>query len=266
MSCNIYEDPDQTMKVRYSKEVRGKGWRKVEKEEKVEKEAKVEKVVDIYESAETVACHRANPSRKARGVRSQKRPPTPRRNWYKVATVTLGLLCLLLLAGISVLLSLLSLKHKEHSLGQKQAQENQNQSIKEWQELRESHFYYASTEKKNWTESRKDCKSRGGDLVILNNTEKQEMIRRMKIHGDSWIGLETANEWPAKWKWVDGFDLVYSLWKQGVNVKAESGLKAYTDQQGLWMHNKTGLKYWICEKRNFQYLFDLKPGKNITKN
>lgn len=67
MSCNIYEDPDQTMKVRYSKEVRGKGWRKVEKEEKVEKEAKVEKVVDIYESAETVACHRANPSRKARG-------------------------------------------------------------------------------------------------------------------------------------------------------------------------------------------------------
>ncbi|XP_014846801.1 PREDICTED: C-type lectin domain family 4 member F-like [Poecilia mexicana] len=254
MSCNIYEDPDKTMKVRYSKEVRGKG-------RKVEKEEKEEKVVDIYESAETLTCHRVNPSRNARGVRTQKRPPTIQRNWYKVATVTLGLLCLLLLAGISVLLTLLiRLKPKEHSMCQNQGQENQNQT--EWQELlRESHFYYASTEKKNWTESRKDCMSRGGDLAILNNKEKQGMIKRMKIHGDSWIGLQilqSSNEWTAKWKWVDGTDLGYGSWRDGVNVKPEPESKAFTDQQGLWLYDKTGLKYWICEKKNVQHLGDLK--------
>ncbi|XP_043995275.1 C-type lectin domain family 10 member A-like isoform X2 [Gambusia affinis] len=159
-----------------------------------------------------------------------------------------------------------NLKHKDHYWCQNQAQENQNQSMKEWQELRESHFYYASTERKNWTESSKDCKSRGGDLVVLNYLEKQEMIRRLKIHGDSWIGLQTSNEWTVKWKWVDGSNLESSSWKKDIKVITEPGLKAFTDQEGQWMFNKTGLKYWICEKRNVQYVGDLKPGKNINKN
>ncbi|XP_054911183.1 early activation antigen CD69-like [Poeciliopsis prolifica] len=247
------------MKVKYSKEVRGKGWRKMEKEEKVEK------VVDIYESPETLTCHQANPSRKARGVQTQKRPPTIQRNCYKVATVTLGVVCLLLMVAISFLLSpLISLKCKEHSSSQNQTQEKLNQRMKEWQELRESYFYYASTEKKNWTESRTDCQSRGGDLVILNTNLKKEIIRRMKIHGDSWIGLQVPDGWKMKWKWVDGSDLVFSSWKTGINNRPNLGFKAFTDQQGLWMVAKTGLKYWICEKRNIRYLGDLKPGKNVT--
>ncbi|KAM4724963.1 C-type lectin domain family 2 member B-like [Anableps anableps] len=181
MSCNIYEDPDETMKLSYSKEVRGKG------------QERVENVVDIYESIETLTCHRVNPTRRAR----------------------------------------------------------------EWQEfLRLSHFYYASTEKKNWTESREDCKRRGGDLVILNERKKQEMITRMKIHGDSWIGLQTTDMWEMKWQWVDRSELQYSSWKQQTNTIPDAGSKAYTDQQGLWMYDKTGIKHWICEKRTVQYLGD----------
>uniref|UniRef100_A0A8C1GVC6 C-type lectin domain-containing protein n=1 Tax=Cyprinus carpio TaxID=7962 RepID=A0A8C1GVC6_CYPCA len=38
----------------------------------------------------------------------------------------------------------------------------------------QSSLYYVSSQKKNWTESRKDCKDRGADLIIINN--EQELV------------------------------------------------------------------------------------------
>lgn len=234
------------MKVSYCKGGRAKG------------QERVEKVVDIYESAETVTGHRVNPSRKPQGAQTRKRPQTTKRNLYKPAAFILGLLCFLLLVGISVLLMLylsISSKLKQcQATIQNQTQEKQKQNYTGWHEFRLSHFYYASTETKNWTESREDCKKRGGDLAIINSKQKQDMIRNMTIHGDSWIGLQTTttmtNTWKQNWQWVDGSEPQYSAWKKEIPQKPEAGLKAYTDQQGLWMYNKTGLKHWICERKN----------------
>lgn len=41
-----------------------------------------------------------------------------------------------------------------------------------WKTLNES-CYFFSTSNKNWESSRQDCKSRGGDLVVVNSQEEQ---------------------------------------------------------------------------------------------
>ncbi|KAM9386253.1 C-type lectin domain family 4 member A-like isoform 6-T6 [Pholidichthys leucotaenia] len=82
-----------------------------------------------------------------------------------------------------------------------------------WKSFR-SDYYYISTKRKNWRESREDCQKRGAALVMINHKAKHDFFRQLNKSGDFWIGLESVKqEWTKKWewRWVDGSQLSYTV-------------------------------------------------------
>ncbi|ROL53437.1 C-type lectin domain family 4 member F [Anabarilius grahami] len=70
----------------------------------------------------------------------------------------------------------------------------------------QSSFYFISTEKRNWTESRRYCTERGADLIIINNREEHEFVKKISDGTTVWIGL-TDSDVEDRWKWVDGTNM-----------------------------------------------------------
>ncbi|CAM4608157.1 unnamed protein product [Leuciscus chuanchicus] len=66
-----------------------------------------------------------------------------------------------------------------------------------------SSLYFISSEKKNWTESRRYCTERGADLIIINNREEQGFVKNISANVIVWTGL-TDRDVENTWKWVDG--------------------------------------------------------------
>ncbi|KAL3984440.1 MFS transporter (organic anion transporter) [Sarotherodon galilaeus] len=68
-----------------------------------------------------------------------------------------------------------------------------------------SSCYFKSTERKTWSDSRRDCQDKGADLVMINSKEEQEFINELNMRGESWIGLRAKQSSSgSKWEWVDG--------------------------------------------------------------
>uniref|UniRef100_A0A4W6FV71 C-type lectin domain-containing protein n=1 Tax=Lates calcarifer TaxID=8187 RepID=A0A4W6FV71_LATCA len=107
-----------------------------------------------------------------------------------------------------------------------------------------THFYYISSIKKSWQDSRDDCLRRGADLVIINSREEQVGV---------WIGL-TLRETKGEWKWVDGTPLTKSYWGSGepndYEGKTEDCVEIkFHDEENSWNDIPCGdQNFWICEK------------------
>ncbi|XP_056323489.1 CD209 antigen-like protein B [Danio aesculapii] len=70
----------------------------------------------------------------------------------------------------------------------------------------QSSFYFISSEKKNWSESRRYCSDRGADLIIINNREEQDHLQKISGGAEFWIGLTDIDE-ESRWEWVDGTNM-----------------------------------------------------------
>ncbi|XP_055367114.1 CD209 antigen-like protein E isoform X4 [Betta splendens] len=112
----------------------------------------------------------------------------------------LGLLCLLLLAGLLILLVLYT---KGSDWEMKKSYNNQkeaNQFQTKLQALNWTYFagrrYYISSTVKTWQDSRTYCQRFGTDLVIVNSLEEQNFMQASKLQ--AWIGmtdLQTKLAW-----------------------------------------------------------------------
>ncbi|KAI4902906.1 hypothetical protein NFI96_020435, partial [Prochilodus magdalenae] len=109
----------------------------------------------------------------------------------------------------------------------------------------------------SWGESRKYCKERGADLVIINSTEKQEFISKVFGHTEAWIGL-TDIEKEGIWKWVDGSVLTTVFWWTGepnsYGGEEDCALTGFTKAKSVnistWNDVSCNIyRVGICEKR-----------------
>lgn len=85
------------------------------------------------------------------------------------------------------------------------------------------HYYYIfDNGKDNWSEAQSYCKSRGGDLVVINNEEENAFLYQyMKDQGhvQAFIGY-SDEESEGIWYWVSGKSSNYTDW--GVNDDGET--------------------------------------------
>ncbi|XP_067248855.1 asialoglycoprotein receptor 1-like [Chanodichthys erythropterus] len=115
----------------------------------------------------------------------------------------------------------MALKNERDELSKEKDQFNQERN-ELWKMLNEmggwvyyqSSLYSFSSEVKNWTESRRYCTERGADLIIINNREEQEFVKKISGGTGVWIGL-TDSVVEGRWKWVDGSTLNSGFWETG---------------------------------------------------
>uniref|UniRef100_A0A8C9YSU8 C-type lectin domain-containing protein n=1 Tax=Sander lucioperca TaxID=283035 RepID=A0A8C9YSU8_SANLU len=125
-----------------------------------------------------------------------------------------------------------------------------------WWEIN-SRCYFLSTEQKTWEDSRKYCKSKGADLVVISSEQEQRALYR--LDGDAyllfWIGLYNTTE-TTGWKWVDGSALTKPFWQSGQPDgggpnNMEDCVEMYHQNPVLasWNDAPCGAKRgWLCEK------------------
>uniref|UniRef100_A0A8C7KYG5 C-type lectin domain family 4 member A-like n=1 Tax=Oncorhynchus kisutch TaxID=8019 RepID=A0A8C7KYG5_ONCKI len=116
--------------------------------------------------------------------------------------------------------------------------------------------YYFSPDKLTWAQSRDECVTRGGHLVIIGSQEEQKFLDQKigtKISTDPedkfWIGLtDSINE--NKWLWVDNSSLSTSFWLGG---REPDDWKEENPDDELSTHN-----------HSFSFILSVSPIQNLS--
>ncbi|XP_029529328.2 C-type lectin domain family 4 member E-like isoform X1 [Oncorhynchus nerka] len=181
------------------------------------------------------------------------------RRLYGMVAVSFGMLCVLQVT-LNISLRLVSDCLTEERDQQQREKDDFMEKFSNpgWNKF-ESCWYFVSSERKTWSESRQDCVEKGADLVIVNSREKQRFL--FSLNTKFWIGL-TDRETERSWKWVDGTPLITSYWiiNQPNNGRSLSSLpeedcvelqNGEDQPEKTWNDlNCAQKRNWICELCN----------------
>ncbi|XP_075907454.1 CD209 antigen-like protein B [Nelusetta ayraudi] len=115
-----------------------------------------------------------------------------------------------------------------------------------------SRCYYVSSQRTNWADSRRDCRRRGSDLVIIETRLEQAFLTGFAAA--AWVGM-TDRRREGTWVWVDGtlVDRRQLQWALGQPDGAYDGedcgdLRTMNRFLGLNDFNCRAREQWICER------------------
>ncbi|XP_076874446.1 CD209 antigen-like protein D isoform X1 [Brachyhypopomus gauderio] len=232
---------------------------------------------NIYENTEVIKDYRSDSDSEdlyvvmkgaleTQRTRNKKTSETnsPRSRCYRLTAVCLCLLCVLLLTVIIVLWVKLqttynSLTAERDQLKRKAdvcCHESKEEASRQGWRYFNSSMYYVFTGRKNWNESRQDCRERGADLVIINSREEQEFLSQHLGSSQAWIGL-TDTDSEGVWKWVDGTALTTGYWSSGEpnSLVGDEDCVVYDfgpNTTWNWADYPCTRNFiWICEKTFF---------------
>ncbi|XP_038146563.1 CD209 antigen-like protein E isoform X2 [Cyprinodon tularosa] len=174
--------------------------------------------------------------------------PDPRRRLFTLVGVGFGLLCIVQAAlNVSLRLTLSAVRRNDTD----QQRFLTGKYIKQGWVYFHTSFYFISSTKKSWQESRKFCQEQSADLVIINTEEEQDFTRQ--FHRLTWIGVHNVSR-TGQWTWVDGTPLTKSYWgpgePNGYEGRNENCVEIrFFDRQNSWNDIPCeDQNFWICEK------------------
>nr|XP_055064550.1 C-type lectin domain family 4 member M-like [Misgurnus anguillicaudatus] len=163
---------------------------------------------------------------------------------YRPATVCLVLLCVFLLTAVIVLCVLIitTINELKKTLSEADG----------WIYYKSS-LYFISSEKKTWSDSRRYCREKAAELIIINNKEEQDFIKNKSDKDGHWIGLSDSDV-EGRWKWADGSALTSVFWKTGDPNGGIADNCAKSEPSGWNDISCDVLNKWICEKKILKYV------------
>ncbi|XP_071001019.1 CD209 antigen-like [Oncorhynchus clarkii lewisi] len=120
--------------------------------------------------------------------------------------------------------------------------------LAEWWKFGTSCYYVSSTMNTAGAGQR-ECRTMGGELVVINSREEQIFINGFKKN--VWIGIYKKDE---IWQWVDRTPFTTTYWMEGepnnLNDKAACVeiSQTATDPLKSWRDGPCVPKHWVCEK------------------
>ncbi|XP_052441457.1 C-type lectin domain family 2 member B-like [Carassius gibelio] len=171
----------------------------------------IERIVDIYVSAEAL---RDMKHKKETEDFNTEEPRTPRHTGSDGVTISraAGVCLVLMFVLLTTAVIVLCVTKERDQL--KSERNDLQKCLPDGWKCHQSSLYYFSYEMKNWDESRRYCRERKADLIIINNRQEHDFVNNICGSDHFWIGL-TDVEVEGRWKWVDGSTLTSGFWASG---------------------------------------------------